>query len=150
MTKRTDADRADNAEARSPKGQFAPGNSGRPKGARHKVTVAIEKLMEGQAEALTEKAIELAIKGDTVALRLCLERIAPARRGRVVDLRGFPSVRSIADVPPAIAALVRNVAVGKLTPDEASDVSAILERYSKAVEVSELDARLKAIEDKMP
>jgi hypothetical protein len=32
-------------------------NSGRPKGARNKKTHAIESLLEGQAEALTQKAI---------------------------------------------------------------------------------------------
>ena len=39
---------------------FQPGNPGRPKGARHKVTVAVEALLEGEAEGLTRKAIELA------------------------------------------------------------------------------------------
>jgi hypothetical protein len=34
--------------------------SGRPKGARHRTTVAIEALLGGEGEALTRKAIELA------------------------------------------------------------------------------------------
>jgi hypothetical protein len=55
---------------------FKKGNPGRPKGARHKVTCAVEALLEGDAEALTRKAIEKALDGDTVALRLCLERIS--------------------------------------------------------------------------
>src|SRR5215204_4346329 len=61
-------------------GRFKPGNPGRPKGARHKTTLAIEALLDGEAEALTRKAIELAKAGDLVALRLCLDRIC--RRGR--------------------------------------------------------------------
>jgi hypothetical protein len=36
-------------------GKFAPGNPGRPKGARHRATRAIEALLEGQGEALTQK-----------------------------------------------------------------------------------------------
>ncbi len=63
---------------------FKPGQggnpAGRPKGARNKTTLALEALLDGQAEALTQKAIERALEGDTVALRLCLERIIPARR----------------------------------------------------------------------
>ena len=51
---------------------FPKGNAGRPKGARNKVTVAVESLLDGEAEGLTRKAIELAMKGDTTALRLCL------------------------------------------------------------------------------
>ena len=63
---------------------FATGNPGRPKGARHRVTVAAEALLDGEAEALTRKAIELALAGDTIALRLCLDRIIPPRRERAV------------------------------------------------------------------
>ena len=39
-------------------GKFASGNPGRPKGARHKVTRAVEELLEGQCEAITQKAID--------------------------------------------------------------------------------------------
>jgi len=61
---------------------FQPGQSGnpdgRPKGARNAATVAAEVLLDGEAEAITRKCVELAKEGDTVALRLCLERILPA------------------------------------------------------------------------
>jgi Family of unknown function (DUF5681) len=66
-------------------GKWLPGvngnRAGRPKGACHKATLAAEALLEGEAEGITRKAVELAIGGDTTALRLCLERIMPARRG---------------------------------------------------------------------
>ena len=42
---------------RNTAGKFTSGNSGRPKGARNKKTLAIESLLEGQAEALTQTAI---------------------------------------------------------------------------------------------
>ena len=45
---------------RNTAGKFTPGNSGRPKGARNKKTLAIESLLEGQAEALTQTAISKA------------------------------------------------------------------------------------------
>ena len=67
-------------------GKFRPGNPGRPKGARHKTTLAIEAILDGEAKALTQKAIEMAMSGDTTALRLCLERLAPPRRDRSVSL----------------------------------------------------------------
>jgi hypothetical protein len=64
-----------------------PGNpSGRPEGSRHATTLAVEKLLEGEAEEIGWKAVELAKSGDTVALRLCLERIAPVRKGRPITL----------------------------------------------------------------
>ena len=36
---------------RNTAGQFTKGNSGKPKGSRNKATIAIESLLEGQAEA---------------------------------------------------------------------------------------------------
>ena len=63
---------------RNTAGKFTSGNSGRPKGSRNKATLAIESFLEGQAEALTQTAVKQALEGDSVALRLCMERIAPA------------------------------------------------------------------------
>ena len=65
--------------------KFTSGNFGRPKGARNKKTLAIESLQEGQAEALTQTAISKAIEGDGLALRLCMERIAPAPKDKLVS-----------------------------------------------------------------
>ena len=43
--------------------------AGKPKGARHRATLAAETLLDGEAEALTRKAIALALAGDPIALR---------------------------------------------------------------------------------
>ena len=76
MTERKNAPKSYTDKA----GKFAPGNPGKPQGARHKVTKAVEELLHGEADGLTRKAIALALEGDTTALRLCLERIAPPRK----------------------------------------------------------------------
>ena len=60
---------------RNTAGQFTEGNSGKPKGSRNKATIAIESLLEGQAEALTQTAISKALDGDSMALRLCMDII---------------------------------------------------------------------------
>jgi len=81
--------------ARFRKGQS--GNpSGRPRGARNKTTLAVEALLDGEAEVLTRKAIERAKDGDSVALRLCLERILPPRKDRPVSF-ALPKIESAAD-----------------------------------------------------
>ena len=46
---------------RNTAGQFTAGNSGRPKGARNKATIAVESLLQGQAEALTQTAMVKAL-----------------------------------------------------------------------------------------
>jgi hypothetical protein len=62
-------------------GRFPKGRSGNPagklKGTRHRTTLAAEALLDGEAEALTRKVIEMALAGDSAALRLCLDRILP-------------------------------------------------------------------------
>jgi hypothetical protein len=46
-----------------------PGNPrGRPAGSRHRTSLAVEALLEGEAEGLTRKAVEMALGGDTTAL----------------------------------------------------------------------------------
>ncbi len=55
---------------RNTAGKFTSSNSGRPQGARNKKTLAIESLLEGQAEALTQTAISKVLEGDSLALRL--------------------------------------------------------------------------------
>ncbi len=50
---------------------------GRPPGQRNKRT-ELRGLLEEKAPELVGKAIELALAGDAVALRLCLERVLPA------------------------------------------------------------------------
>src|SRR5215203_3199646 len=79
--------------------------SGRPVGARNRATLAMESLLDGEAEAITSKAIELAKKGDGPALRLCMERIMPARRDRPTAIK-LPKLERAADAVKANAALV--------------------------------------------
>ncbi|WP_299860275.1 DUF5681 domain-containing protein [uncultured Roseobacter sp.] len=65
------------SEGRNPDGTFAPGNPGKPKGSRHRATKAVQQLIDQDAEAITRKAVEMALAGDATAMRLCIERIPP-------------------------------------------------------------------------
>ena len=67
-----------------PKGQS--GNpAGRPRGSSNRATRAAEMLLDGEATALTRKAVELALAGDQAALRLCLDRTVAPRRERATS-----------------------------------------------------------------
>jgi Family of unknown function (DUF5681) len=131
--------------------RFQPGQSGnpggRPKGSRNKATLALENLLDGQAEALTQKAIELALGGDIPALRLCLDRILPPRKDRPVTFE-MPAINGAEDAKAATAALLAAVSVGSLTPSEASEVGKLIDAYVKAIEVTELLARLEKLEQR--
>ena len=126
---------------------FEQGNPGKPKGARHRTTLAIDALLDGEAETLTRKAIQMALAGDTVAMRLCLDRLAPPRRDRPVPF-ALPKLETAADAKSAAAALVQAVADGELTPSEAADLSKLLDNFTRVLESTEFQARLEALESK--
>ncbi len=126
--------------------QGASGNpAGKPKGARHKATLAAEALLDGEAEALTRKAIDLAKAGDLLALRLCLERILPPRRTRPVAF-DLTTIETAGDVLAALGTLAKAVSGGELTPDEGAAVGNMIEAHRRAIETVEIERRLAALE----
>jgi hypothetical protein len=110
-------------------GKFAKGHSGNPAGmppgTTHRVTRAAEALLEGQAEAITQKAIDAALGGDTLAIRICMNRICPARRDRNVNFEA-PDLKRPEDAMQAIGAIVNGVAAGNLTVPEAAGIANIV------------------------
>ena len=139
----------DNTEAKQGATQFQPGQSGnpngRPKGSRNASTLALEALLDGEAEALTRKAVELALAGDIAALRMCLDRILPPRKDRPVSFEMLP-INNAEDARAASAALLGAVSSGNLTPSEASEVGKLIDAYVKTIELTEVLARLEKLE----
>lgn len=137
------------SNGRKSDGTFAAGNrlGGRTPGSRHKTTMAIEVLLEGQHEKLTKVAIDKALAGDMVAMRLCLDRIAPARKDSPISF-ALPPIVTAADTVAASASLLGAVAGGEVTPDEAGRVMALLTAHKALVEAGDLERRILALEEK--
>ncbi|KAF0232767.1 MAG: hypothetical protein FD177_2249 [Desulfovibrionaceae bacterium] len=142
---------AENAATKQRGKPFPKGTSGNPKGkpvgTRHKATRAALALLEGEGEALTRKAVEMALAGDTTALRLCLERIAPPAKDRTID----PDAVELPELLPenmiaASAAVLRSVVAGKLTPLEGVALAGLIEGHRKTIEIVDLETRLAALE----
>jgi hypothetical protein len=130
---------------RNPDGTFASGNPGRPRGARHKVTQAVEAMLEGQQEALTQAVIDKALEGDVTALRLCLDRIAPARKDAPVSF-ALPEIETAEDAAKAARAILKAIAEGDVTPLEAATVMAVVEQFRRTLETTEIERRIVALE----
>ena len=130
---------------RTTDGRFGKGNAGRPKGARHKTTIAIQSLLEGEAEALTRKAVEMALSGDSTALKLCLDRIAPPRKDRPIRI-DLPQASNAQETVALSETILRQVAEGELTPLEAQPVMAMVEQYRRIMETAELEQRISELE----
>lgn len=103
-------------------------------------------MLDGEADALTRKAIEMALAGDGMALRLCLERILPARRDRPVNCP-LPSIAGPEDAPGAMAVVLSSVASGELTPTEGETLGKLIADTLRVFESSDIEKRLRALED---
>jgi hypothetical protein len=133
---------------RNPNGRFGPGNPGRPRGSRNKATQAVEAMLEGEAEALTRKAVAMALDGDTTALRLCLERLCPPRKDTPVTF-ALPAMATAQDAVQAAGAVLMAVSEGELTPGEAAQVMGLVDSFRRVLETSEMEARLADLEEQM-
>jgi hypothetical protein len=58
----------------------------------------------------------------------------------------LPALQSAADAADAMASITAAVAAGEITPGEAGEFSKLVEAYVKALEASEFDQRLRALE----
>ena len=129
--------------------KFKPGQSGnpsgRPKGARNQSTMAAEALLDGESESLTRRCIDLAMEGDSTALRLCLSRILPVKRENPISL-DLPALKDSQDSLRAIGTVLEAVGAGTITPSEGQAVASLLETHRRTFEVEELERRLEVLE----
>ena len=118
---------------------------GRPQGSRNKATLACQELLDGEAEALARKAVELALGGDIQALRLCLDRLIPPRKDRTINL-DLPDLEAAEGLEAASSAVLTAVAAGDITPTEGQALTTNIEGRRKMLELTEIEQRLSALE----
>ena len=121
--------------------------AGKPPGTRHRVTQLVEGLIADKAEALTQRALESALAGDPALLKALLDRLAPPRKERPVEV-DLPPLASPSDAPAIAAALLAKAAAGELAPAEAQGLAGLLESYRRQSELADIEARLKALEER--
>ncbi len=134
---------------RNAEGQFLKGQSGNPAGrvpgTRNRATMIVEQLLDGASPELARDALSMARSGDSPLMRQILRSIIGPRRHRPSSF-ALPPLRNAADVAPAIAAIVAAAAEGAISTAEASEISQVIERYMRAVEAGEIEARLQRLE----
>jgi hypothetical protein len=123
-------------EGRDARGRFTAGNSGRPKGARSRLITELEQAMELGAPEIVRILIARAHDGSMEAAKYVLERVAPSRRGRLVEIEGFPEIRTPADVPAALASLASAVGDATITIEEATAIGGLLQRFLDTYETA--------------
>ena len=140
----------ENTEKKQKPHLFKPGQSGnpagRPPGARNQATMAALTLLEGECEALTRKAVELALNGDIQALRLCLERIVAPAKERPINIT-LPVIESVEDAPKFTAALFEAVASGEITVADAATMFGLAEAHCEAIRLANRAARMRLLDE---
>jgi hypothetical protein len=131
-------------------GRFQKGKSGnpsgRPAGSRNRATLALQEMMEGEAERITRKAIDMALAGDRLMIKLCLERLLPARKVQPAPLN-LPKIEGPQDLPCVFNQVWQAVAEGTLSASEAKMLAEVMEMHRNAIGTAEYEVRLKKLEN---
>ena len=114
--------------------------AGRPRGSKNKATLVMQALLDGEAEALTRKAVELAMAGNALALKLCLDRIAAPRRDRTVNF-ALPPIAGAEDLAAAMTAIAAATAEGELSPAEAFDLARVADSFLRVIDARNQELR---------
>ena len=99
---------------------------GRPQGSLNKMTVRVKELLSEHAEEITEKVIALAKEGDTVAVRVVMDRICPVRPGAPITW-DMPPIHAPADMVGAYTSMANAIAQGNVTPAEGLQIKSVLD-----------------------
>ena len=124
----------DHAQVEAPAGP--PGRGG----ARRKADyIALTKAARARFDTLAAESIEAVFQavltaatqdGDMAAAKLLIDRVIPSRRGAPVSFHIRP-LKTPEDCALAYADLLDDVGAGRLTPDEAQTISAIVAKRAE-------------------
>ena len=118
---------------------------GKPPGTLNRTTLAVQALLDGEAEELTRKCVELALQGDSTALRLCMERLAPSPKDRPIDFP-IPGASTAREINAVLAKVVEAVGEGRITTGEGNSLAVLLEAQRKGIETADIEARVEQLE----
>lgn len=125
---------------------FKPGKSGNPKGrpaGRPDKRAQWRKELEKHGSDLVAKAVELALAGDSQALKLCIDRAIPAYRPAAEPVRFEMTGDTLTDKAESILAAV---AAGELDPQTGKALIDAIGSLVKVAEIDEIQRRLAELE----
>lgn len=107
---------------------FKTGQSGNPmgrvKGSVNKRT-QLAKLLEPHAEALIARMIALALDGDVMALRLCIERLIPKMQYKPTGIE-FPNELNKRNLPKLMDEILRAAFDGRISIEDAERLKRLI------------------------
>lgn len=92
-------------------------------------------MLEGEGKLLMRKMIDRALGGCPVCIRLCMERLLPAKREGPTRFT-IPPIKQLCDVPPAIRSVLGQVTSGALTLSEGRSAIQLLQAWAESMALS--------------
>lgn len=99
--------------------------------------------LKSRAPELVDKVIEMALAGDTTALRICLERALPAYRPAAAPVTFDTTDESLTAQAQRI---LESVGQGTVTPDIGAQLIHSLAGLARMKEIDDLEKRIQALE----
>ncbi len=125
------------------KGQSGNPN-GRPKGIQDR-RVALRAMLDPHKDALVEKAVELALDGDTQAMKLCLDRLIPPIKSVEMPVQANITGDTLADQARSVIALADQ---GQHSIQEIIGLMHAVSSMARIIDVDELERRISALESR--
>lgn len=131
--------------AKFKKGQV--GNpKGRPRGSPDWRT-RIARSLQGDLPALLEKTKQLALEGDTQALRLLLERTIPPKKAEY-DAVSVPELERASSLAEQAIAVSKAMGRGAISADTACQLLNAIANAAQVFKAEEFGKRLRAVEER--
>lgn len=129
---------------------FAPGNPGKPRGARNKVTRLVEHLVEDEAEETIRAIVAHARAGNGPAIAAVARVLLPERKGRAVKIEVERQLDGTAASLAAVSTgVLRAASAGEISADEGMQWAHLIAAASRAYDLQGMEERLLQVEDEL-
>jgi hypothetical protein len=133
-------------------GRWTPGQSGnlsgRPVGSGNLTYKHFHSLLLEKGEEVVAAVLAAAIRGDSIAQRLVMDRILPRRVCNPIRDVTLPPLRIAGDAALALGEITAAVLDGRITADEAASLASIVEVFIKVAASLDHERRIVELEER--
>jgi hypothetical protein len=117
---------------------------GRPAGSRNKKSKYLD-ILEEYAEPLIKKGALMALNGDRLLLRACMDKLIPGAQPPVTRFR-LPKGEGEPDMKQVLISVLKQTSTGQVSPQEAEFMARFVEGFLRAQAAIEHEGRLQSME----